>query len=160
EESTSPRQPTVGSGAVQTESTNARAVDAREHVDESPLSMAVSTSNNSAHAATGVTGQVLALDGTPLAGVTLSIGARHTDTGRDGRFVLHTEPTDRTVLVVDGGHKHGLFEAAIAVLPGRMTPLPYTIWLPTIDWAHAVKIAAPTSDEIVVTTPAIPDLEL
>jgi hypothetical protein len=38
--------------------------------------------------------------------------------------------------------------------------LPYTIWLPALDTAHTVRIASPTTEEIVVTTPRLPGLEV
>src|SRR5262249_31793893 len=38
--------------------------------------------------------------------------------------------------------------------------LPFTIWLTRIDYENAVKIASPTSSEVVITTPKISGLEL
>jgi hypothetical protein len=38
--------------------------------------------------------------------------------------------------------------------------LPYTIWLPRTDRAHAVSVPSPATAETVVTTPHIPGLEL
>jgi hypothetical protein len=46
------------------------------------------------------------------------------------------------------------------VTAGKTAVLPYTIWLPKIDTARAVKIDSPTKSESIVTTPLIPGLEL
>jgi RHS repeat-associated protein len=48
----------------------------------------------------------------------------------------------------------------VALATGQTTVLPYTVWMPALDLAHAVTIASPTPGEVVVTTPRIPGLEL
>ena len=49
---------------------------------------------------------------------------------------------------------------AVQIVGRKTAPLPYTIWMPTIDTAHAVRIPSPTVKETVITTPRIPGLEL
>src|SRR5262249_37343469 len=55
---------------------------------------------------------------------------------------------------------YGFYEARIALKAGITNVLPFTIWSPLLDTAHAVTIAAPTTTETVVTTPTMPGLEL
>ncbi len=44
--------------------------------------------------------------------------------------------------------------------PGITVVLPFTIWMPLLDTADAVKIPVPTKTETVITTPLLPGLEL
>jgi hypothetical protein len=115
---------------------------------------------------TALAGQVLTIGGAPLRGVTLTIGARRTRTDATGRFLLtHLDP-GRHELLIDGGtvpdadRTYGVFEVVVDLVAGQTTPLGYTIWMPAIDTAHAVPIPSPTVDEVVVTTPRIPGLEV
>jgi RHS repeat-associated protein len=117
---------------------------------------------------TAVSGQVLKLNGTPLAGVTLRIQGQSVTSDRTGRFLLVNErmTTGWREMWMDGraangrGDTYGTFEAAVHVTSGRTIVLPYTIWMPKIDKANAVKIPSPTTAEVVITTPKIPGLEL
>ncbi|MGH9238681.1 MAG: RHS repeat-associated core domain-containing protein [Vicinamibacterales bacterium] len=117
---------------------------------------------------TAMSGQVLKLNGTPLAGVTLKIQGQSVTTDRTGRFLLVNErmTTGWRELSMDGrtangrGATYGTFEAAVHVTAGRTTVIPYTMWMPRIDTANAVRIASPTTAETVITTPKIPGLEL
>lgn len=120
-------------------------------------------------AAAGVTalaGQVLALDDRPLANVTLKVQDKTAQTDASGRFLLTGLPAGRQTLLIDGragsrpGHSRGLFEADVRLTPGETTALPYTIWLPQLDAEHAVALPARLATETVVTTPAIPGVEL
>ncbi len=54
----------------------------------------------------------------------------------------------------------GRYEEGIDVHSGRTTVLPWTTWLTTIDNAHAVRIPDRVDRQIVITTPAIPGLEV
>jgi len=115
---------------------------------------------------TAVSGLVLTLDGRPLANVTLQIGTNRTRSDGTGRFLLTSAASGHQVLLIDGTtantpHKvYGLFEDGIDIKQGHTNVLPYTIWMPLLDMAHAVKIPSPTTSETVVTTPLIPGLEL
>jgi hypothetical protein len=48
---------------------------------------------------------------------------------------------------------YGVFEAGVKITGGTTNLLPYTIWMPKIDTAHAVTIPSPTTQEVVVATP-------
>jgi RHS repeat-associated protein len=117
---------------------------------------------------TALAGQVLLLNGAPLADVTLAIGQREVRTDRTGRFLLRlgSAPSGWRELLIDGttanhGRRtYGLFEVAVQIVGRKTAPLPYTIWMPTLDTAHAVRIPSPTVKETVITTPRIPGLEL
>ena len=122
-------------------------------------------------AAPGVTalaGQVLLLNGQPLADVSLTIGEREVRTDRTGRFLLRlgAAPSGWRELLIDGttanrGRRtYGVFEVAVQIVGRKTAPLPYTIWMPTLDTAHAVRIPSPTVKETIITTPYIPGLEL
>ena len=117
---------------------------------------------------TAVSGQVLRLNGAPLAGVKMEIEGNTAATDATGRFLLTTRNvgTGWHTLEMDGrvtrgnGANYGKYEVAIWVTAGRTAVIPYTIWMPKIDTAHAVPIASPTTSETVVTTPLMPGLEV
>ena len=115
---------------------------------------------------TSLTGQVLRLDRKPLAGATLELGGRRTQTDRTGRFTLTGIPGGHRVLVVDGadagrpGHRFGRFEAGVDLERGRSNALPYTIWMPERDLRHEIRIPAETTREVVLRTPKVPGLEV
>ena len=111
-------------------------------------------------------GQVLKLNAGPLANVTLEIGSRNTRTYSTGRFLLADIPSGRQALVMDGstasrpGKAYGLFQYGPVLKPGITNVLPFTIWMPQLDMAHAVTIPSPTKRDMVITTPLLPGLEL
>lgn len=115
---------------------------------------------------TAVSGQVLTLNGLPLADVTLQIKNTAVRTDRTGRFLLTAIEAGHHELVIDGRSAskrrktYGIFEAGTEVKSGQTNPLGYTIWMPRIDTAHEVVIPSPTNSEVVVTTPHIPGLEV
>ena len=117
---------------------------------------------------TALAGQVLRLNGAPLQAVTLELEGRTARTDQSGRFLLivdNLESGEHT-LEIDGrtanrGNKtYGFYEARIRVHAGITNTLPFTIWSPVLDTAHAVSIPSPTSAETVVTSPGVPGLEL
>lgn len=117
---------------------------------------------------TALAGQVLRLNGAPLADVTLEIEGRTARTDRSGRFLLVADGlgTGEHTLAIDGstasrGKKtYGFYEARVRMQAGMTTMLPFTIWSPMLDMAHAVTIASPTTAETVVKSPLVPGLEL
>ncbi|MGH9330600.1 MAG: DUF6531 domain-containing protein, partial [Vicinamibacterales bacterium] len=120
-------------------------------------------------AAPGVTalaGQVLRLDGRPLADVTLKLGEATATSDRTGRFLLSDIPEGQHHVVIDGrpasapGQAYGVFIGRAYVRPSVTNVLPYTIWMPRIDRGHAVRVSSPLSRDLVITTPRIPGLEL
>jgi RHS repeat-associated protein len=115
---------------------------------------------------TALSGTVLRLDGAPLPGVTLRIGARTTTSDPTGRFLLaRVHPGDQ-VLEIDGTtastaeSTYGRFEAPVSLKGGRTTALGFTIWMPKLDTDHAVHVDSPTTREVVVDSPLIPGLKL
>jgi RHS repeat-associated protein len=117
---------------------------------------------------TALAGQVLLLNGEPLQGVTLEIGRNRARTDRTGRFLmaLGSAPSGWEEMLINGtsanspGRTYGIFEVAAQIVGKETAPLPYTIWMPAIDTANAVRIASPTTSETVITTPRISGLEL
>ena len=121
---------------------------------------------------TALSGQVLQLNGEPLANVTLEMeGSPGTPeisatTDESGRFLLTSIASGWCELVIDGrtanqpGRTYGVFEVGIEIKAEQTNILPYTIWMPWIDTAHAVTIASPTTSEVVVTNPEIRGLEV
>jgi RHS repeat-associated protein len=118
---------------------------------------------------------VLDLAGHPLAGVTLSLGQERARTDVTGRFLLalpdgatpaagRIEPAE---LAVDGatashlGRAYGRFQIRVALSPGQTTVLPYTIWLPALDLAHAISLPeGPLPAGLILTSPRAPGLEV
>ncbi|MFC5054308.1 RHS repeat-associated core domain-containing protein [Saccharothrix xinjiangensis] len=115
---------------------------------------------------TAVSARVLTLDGRGLPGVSVSIGDHRARTGRDGWFLLADVPAGRQVLRVDGStagssdRRFGLHDIGIDVADGKTTALPFPVWLSRLDTRHAVAFPSPTTDDVVITTPAIPGLEV
>jgi RHS repeat-associated protein len=119
---------------------------------------------------TALAGQVLTLQGRPLAHVTLEsdgdAGPVSTRTDRTGRFLLEGLSPGNRVLIIKGDTANtanaafGLFEARVEIASNTTTALPYIIWMPRIDVDNKVHIPFPTTSDMVVTTPGIPGLEL
>lgn len=114
---------------------------------------------------TALSGQVLTLKGQPIVNVTISVKESSTRTDRTGRFLLSISEGHQ-VMLIDGrtasrlGLVYGIFRAGIDVTGGKTNALPFTIWMPKLDMAHAVKIPSPIRKDTVITNPLIPGLEL
>lgn len=138
--------------------------DWRSHRPPSPLQQLPALT--AASGVTALAGQVLLLNGEAAEDVTLRIGDREARSDGTGRFLLEDVPAGTRTLVIDGGtasrpgRTYGVFEALVTVAAGKTTALPYTIWLPRTNTQHAVSLASPTTQEVVVTSPHIPGLEL
>jgi RHS repeat-associated protein len=115
---------------------------------------------------TALTGQVLDVDGKPIPGVLLQVDAQVTESDQTGRFLLTGLTCAHCVLIIDGRpasrprRTYGVFEFGQDIEAGTTNMVMGTLWMPRIDTAHAVDIPSPTSQEIVITTPRIPGLEL
>ncbi|HSE95191.1 MAG TPA: DUF6531 domain-containing protein, partial [Methylomirabilota bacterium] len=115
---------------------------------------------------TALAGRVRTLNGQPLRDVTLRIGTRVARTDRHGWFLLRHLRSGHNELLIDGRtasrarRQYGVFPAGVVLNPGQTLVLPYTIWMPEIDTANAIRIPSPTTDEVVLTTPRIPGLEV
>lgn len=115
---------------------------------------------------TALAGQVLRLNGQPLPNVSLRINRVSTRTDATGRFLLTGATPGVSKLVIDGrpasaaDRTYGRFAVNVELKSGQTVVLPYTIWLPKLDTANAVRIPTYTTSEVVVTTPQIPGLEV
>jgi RHS repeat-associated protein len=115
---------------------------------------------------TALAGQVLRLTGQPLADVTITVGGVAARTDKTGRFLVPDIPAGRPEMTMDGstastpGKTYAMFTVHVEIEAGRTNVLPYTIWLPLIDTAHAVALPVPTVSEFVVSNPTIPGLEM
>lgn len=112
-----------------------------------------------------ISGQVLRLNGQPLANVTLSMAGQQTRTNDQGEFLLTGVPLGEQILVIDGrsvalkGKRYGRFEYRMEVKDG-VNALDFTIWMPVLDTQHAVRLPSPTTKEVVVTNPHLPGFAL
>ena len=119
-----------------------------------------------AEGVTALAGQVLALNGRPLANVSLQVGAASAQTDQTGRFLLTNLAEGHHVMRLDGrpasvaGKTYGVFKIGIDIIAGKTNLLGYTIWMPKLDTGHAVNIGSPTTRDTVITNPLIPGLEL
>jgi YD repeat-containing protein len=116
---------------------------------------------------TALAGQVLRLNGRPLADVTVEMGSATTKTDGNGEFLLNDVPSGyNQLLIVDGGSAnrrdatYGRFTFVTNVLPGQTNDLDFVVWMPKLDMRHAVTIASPTTRETVISNPNIPGVEL
>jgi len=115
---------------------------------------------------TALAGEVRTLSDQPLEDVTLRIADQTARTDSTGRFLFTSLSPGHHILLIDGrtasirGRTYGVFEVSLDVKRGRTNVLPFTIWMPEIDMANALSIPSPTADEVVVTNPNIPGLEL
>ncbi len=125
--------------------------------------------DGTAQAAAGVTalaGQILRINGRPLANVTVRIGVISTTTDMNGEFLLTDIPAGAQVLVIDGAsansrrRTYGRHEYRLDIEAGKTNALPFVSWMPKLDTRHAVKIPSPTTRAITVTNPKLPGLEL
>jgi hypothetical protein len=116
---------------------------------------------------TALSGQIMSVDGQPLANVALRDGPGGTRTDAQGQFLMTKLPAGVSVLTIDGRHAgadsktdYGLFEVQVTALAGQTTMLPFTSYLPKIDHSHDVTIPSPTTSDVVVKAATIPGLEL
>jgi len=115
---------------------------------------------------TAVAGQVLRLNGLPLAGASISAGTRSTTTDGQGRFLLGGVPAGPIELKVDGtgvinnGRHYTAHYLPVMVKQGTTSVLPNPIYLVRVDPASEVPISSPADHEIVLTHPSMPGLEV
>jgi RHS repeat-associated protein len=115
---------------------------------------------------TGVVGKVLNTAGKPLSNVTVSAAGHKATTDAEGRFALADLSAGHVSLRVDGrgakapGEQYGVFDIGVQIERGQVLVLPYTVYLPQIDKSNTVSVPSPTTKEVVLTTKAIPGLEV
>ncbi len=115
---------------------------------------------------TALAGQVLRLNGKPLAHVTLHLGGVSTQTDANGEFLLTDIPSGAQVLGIEGASAnqgkrvYGRYDYRLNVQAGQTNALPFIVWMPVLDTQNAVKVASPSTKETIVTNPKLPGLEL
>ncbi len=115
---------------------------------------------------TSLAGQVLKLDGTPLANVLVEIGPHHASTDQTGRFVVSDVGVGHHMMFVDGAPAssgaatYGIYRVGIDLKAGATNWLKYTVWMPALDTQHVVRIPSPTTSDMVITNPNVPGVEL
>ena len=116
---------------------------------------------------TALTGEILQLDGLPLAGVHVSVDGTTVSAQSDstGRFLLSGLPAGHQVLVIEDekaidGKRYGSYEVGVNLAAGRTTELEETAWLTPLDKAGDHRVGSPTRKEVALTTPQIPGLEV
>lgn len=139
-------------------------VDKQLHYQSLAGNASLSKTRLSAHQ-NAVTGQVLKLDGKPLANVTLTMGDHKTQSNGRGEFIIKDVAIGEQILVIDGrsanksSKRYGRFEYRMQVKAG-MNALDFTVWMPLLDTSHTMQIPSPTTQEVVVAHPDIPGLEM
>jgi RHS repeat-associated protein len=112
-----------------------------------------------------VTGQVRLVDGRAIGRVRVSVGKAFAYTDDHGNFLLSGVPNGHQALFVDGssaddsGHRYGQFELGIDV-DGGETRLPFRMYLPRILDRDRIEVPSPTTQDMVVTHPDMPGLEV
>lgn len=115
---------------------------------------------------TVVRGRVVRVDQQPVAGAEVSIGNHVARTNADGWFLLFDVPQGRQELYVDGstanrpGVEYGQFVVGVDVAKGRLTELPFLMHLPRITARDKVRVASPLPQDVVLTHPDMPGLEV
>jgi len=113
-----------------------------------------------------VSGNVALIDGTPVIGASISYGEQHVRTDVAGHFILKGLKTGHQTLFVDGssvaveGGKLGEFVAGVDIAASTETRLPYRLYMPKIIARDRIRLASPTLNDIVVTHPDLPGLEV
>ena len=119
-----------------------------------------------AGATSSVAGQVKLIDGQAVSHVQITLGTVITYTDAQGRFTLAGVPTGRQSIFVDGstanhpGYEYGQFLVGVDVVRGGVTQLPYRMYLPRILARDKIELSSPTTQDMVVTHPDIPGLEI
>lgn len=141
-------------------------LNGRWHAERAPSPLQALPPLEARAGITAVAGQVLGMNGHAVPGVTLRIGEQEARTDVTGRFLLQGLEPGFAKLEIDGASanradaRYGYYAARIALKPRQTNVVPYVIWMPRLDRAGTVHIAAPTPVETVITSPRIPGLEL
>ena len=121
---------------------------------------------STANGVTALTGQVLRLNGLPLAHVSMQVGAVSTYTDSNGEFLLNGIAPGNQVITINAATAnradatYGRFQYLFNVVAGKTNLLPFTIWMPKLDTKHAVHISSPTQHDTVISNPTMPGLSI
>lgn len=115
---------------------------------------------------TALSGRVLRLNGKALSGVSVQIGNVKTTTDASGSFLLAYLAPGFNVLDVNGASapeaegKYGRHQIRVQVREGVTNELEFDIWMTKLDPRGTFKLSSPTVQEVVLSTPSIPGLEV
>jgi RHS repeat-associated protein len=113
---------------------------------------------------TALAGVIRTPSGAPIRGVEVAVEEHETETGPDGRFLLTGLDDGHAELEIDGAHakggNFGSYEHGVDLVEGRTTALKWITWLTPIDDGHAVRLPTKIKKELIVTTPAVPGMEV
>jgi hypothetical protein len=116
---------------------------------------------------TAMSGRVLNEAGAPLVGVRVTNNATSTQTDAQGRFLLAPVPVGDSVVQIDARHAgaggtsdYGFYELHAESEPGMTSVINFPASLTAIDHTHDVTFPSPTVADVVVSSPALPGLEL
>ncbi|WP_426700906.1 RHS repeat-associated core domain-containing protein [Rhodanobacter sp. Col0626] len=113
-----------------------------------------------------LSGQIRLIDGHPIAQVKVTVGKASATTDARGNFLLSGVPAGHQSLFVDGTsasdsmHRYGQFEVGVDVAADGETKLPYRMYLPRILDRDRIELPSPTTQDMVVTHPDMPGLEV
>ena len=118
--------------------------------------------------ATALSGQVLAQDGLPVAGVRVAIEGTYLAARTDeaGRFLLSGRvPSGRRVLVIEGERtpgttRYGTYSVGVDIVAHETNMLPYTVWLTPLDRAGDLRVGSSLKHEVRLRTSQVPGLEV
>jgi RHS repeat-associated protein len=115
---------------------------------------------------TGLTGHVVRMNGRPLPGISVRMGTASTVTDASGRFLLTGIEAGTQELLVDGteitdsGWHYTKHYLQVHLTAGKTTRLPGAVFLPRVNPATEIAISSPAAQDIILTHPAIPGLEV
>ncbi len=121
---------------------------------------------SAANGVTALAGQVLRLNGLPLAHVAMQVGTVSTFTDANGEFLLSGIASGNQVITINAATAnrpdatYGRFQYLFNVTAGKTNLLPFTIWMPKLDTKHAVHISSPTQQDTVISNPTMPGLSI
>lgn len=111
---------------------------------------------------TTLIGQIRQVDGVPVANVEVSVGNNRAMTDANGHFTLHEVPAGHQELYVDGTTangprvEYGQFVVGVEIAKGKLTQLPYTMYLPRISERDKIGIPSPLTRDVVLKHPDMP----
>jgi RHS repeat-associated protein len=115
---------------------------------------------------TALAGQVLRLNGLPLAHVSMQVGTVSTFTDANGEFLLSGIASGNQVITINAATAnradatYGRFQYLFNIQSGKTNLLPFTVWMPKLDTRHAVHISSPTQQDTVISNPTMPGLSI
>lgn len=113
-----------------------------------------------------LTGVVQNTAARPLANVIIEAAGHRTTTDANGRFLLTGLSAGTQQVWIDarpasgGGRTYGTFVVGAELQAGKLTEYPQPLWMPALDTRNTVKLSYPLDQDVVVTHPNLPNLEV